>query len=186
VTDQALRLLVDDGPAGLGRGLEPGGDVEDVAARERISGRGVEGDEGIPGGDRGADLEVEPGAVRVQLADRADDPERGPNGALRVVAARERRAEHCQDRVADVLLDGAAVGLDPLPRGVEEPPVHVADVLRVRPVGPSGRADDVDEQDGDELAFLGGHGPEGGPTGGTEPCARSDVGSAARTGHEPS
>ena len=44
-----------------------------------------------------------------EAADRVDELERGPDGPLGVVLARGRRAPDGHDRVADELLDGAAV-----------------------------------------------------------------------------
>ena len=49
-------------------------------------------------------------------ADRVDELERGPDGALGVVLVGDRRAPDGHDRVADELLDGAAVALDDLAR----------------------------------------------------------------------
>ena len=63
-------------------------------------------------------------------------------------------AEHPDDRVADELLDDAAVGDD---RGTCHPGVgleHAVDVLGVRRLGHRGEADEVAEQDADDLALL--------------------------------
>ena len=70
---------------------------EDDAERDRClarehAGAGLE--RGIEGGDRG------------------DEVERGPDGALRVVLVRDRRAPDGHHGVADELLDGAAVPAD--------------------------------------------------------------------------
>ena len=117
-------------------------------------GVGLDGDHGLAGADGSAHLEVESLVGGVELLDPLEDRETGPDGALRVVDPRERRAEHRHDRVADVLLDDPAVALDPFARVLEVELVPIADVLGVGAVGARGRAHDVDEQDRDELAFL--------------------------------
>ena len=76
---------------------------------------GAEGDGGLAGQDAGPQLE----ARRRRLAcpswrDRVDEVEGRPDGALGVVLVGDRRAPDGHDRVADELLDGAAVALDDL------------------------------------------------------------------------
>jgi hypothetical protein len=77
----------------------------------------------------------------------------GP-GALGVVLPGDRRAPHRHDRVADELLDGAAVALElGLHAGVirgEHPPY----VLGIELLRAAGEADEVGEEDGDDLALL--------------------------------
>ena len=68
-------------------------------------GLGVEADERLAGRD--PDAQLEPFLDR-ELADR----ERGTDGALGIVLVRGRRAEERHHRVADELLDGAAVALE--------------------------------------------------------------------------
>ena len=50
-----------------------------------------------------------PGAER---ADRVDQLQAGPDRPLGVILARDRRAPHGHHRIADELLDGAAVAAD--------------------------------------------------------------------------
>src|SRR5690242_10973760 len=65
-----------------------------------------------------------------------------------------RRAEDRHHRVADELLDHAAVLLDAL-LGLPVIRVqHLAHVLGIGLVRPGGRVDQVDEEDGHELALL--------------------------------
>jgi hypothetical protein len=95
--------------------------------------------------DRGSNVDVKPLVLRVQLADRLVDGERGAHGALGVVLVSDRRPEERDDGVADELLHRAAVGLELLAdSGVvrSEPRAHVlgVELLRAR-----GRADDVGE-----------------------------------------
>src|SRR4029077_7485706 len=94
-----------------------------------------------------------------------------------------RRPEDRHDGVADVLLDDAAVLLDPPPRLLEVELVAVADVLGVGSVGPRRRADDVDEQHADELPFLLGRALFG-ATRRTEPGALGEIGAARHAGHD--
>ena len=80
--------------------------------------------------------------------------ESGPGGAFRIVLVRGRRPEDCDDGVADELLHRAPVALELVPeprvvRGQQRP-----DVLGVEPLSALGRADQVREDDGDELALL--------------------------------
>ena len=77
-----------------------------------------------------------------------------PDSPLGVVLVRHRRAEHRHHRIADELLDRAAVTLDLLAQaGVvgADPRPHV---LRVGGVGRSREADEVAEQHGDDLPLL--------------------------------
>ena len=112
-------------------------------------------DERFASVDADADLQIEPLVLGVQLVDRAADGERRSNGSLRIVLVRDRSAEQRDHRVADELLDRAAVALQ---LGSEAGIVGReprSDVLRVHLLGLRGRADDVGEEDGDELPLLG-------------------------------
>ena len=95
-------------------------------------------------------------AVRIWqlLADRVADRERRAHRALGVVLVRDRRAEDGHHRVADELLDRAAVPLD---LGAQLRVVRRerrADVLRVEPLGACRRADEVGEEDRHDLPLL--------------------------------
>ena len=89
------------------------------------------------------------------LLDGVADAERRPQRALRIVAVRARRAEDRHDRVADVLLDRPAVALDLGGDRLEVRALDLSDILGVARLGPAREADHVDEEDGDEAAFLG-------------------------------
>jgi len=80
--------------------------------------------------------------------------ERGTHGAVRVVVVRGRNAEDRHDRVADELLDRAAVRPQDPARGLERLTERRAYDLRVMAQAHLGRADDVSEQDGDELSLF--------------------------------
>ena len=79
----------------------------------------------------------------------------GTDGAQGIVLVRDRHAEDGHDRVADELLDRAAVALDRPPRGGEVAVEHAPQRLRVERLRELGRLDEVDEEDRDRLApFL--------------------------------
>jgi hypothetical protein len=82
------------------------------------------------------------------------DSQAGANSSLGVVTVRDGRAEDRHDGVADELLQDAAVLLDPGFRFAVVELEHIADVLGVGLVRTCGRIDEVDEQDGHELALL--------------------------------
>ena len=116
------------------------------------SGRAAERDDRLAGRDRRADGHVEPLAAK--LLDRLQDAQGGADRALGVVLVRHRRAEDRHHRVPDELLDRASealdVGLDALVVRAEER----AHVLGIGAVRAPGEADEVDEEDGDDLSFL--------------------------------
>ena len=85
-----------------------------------------------------------------QALDRVDQLERGAYGELGIVLLRDGRAPHRHDRVADELLDGAAVALDHLARHVEVARQRVAHVLGVALLRKGREADQVGEEDADE------------------------------------
>ena len=124
--------------------------VDDVAGRHAFSrvGSRVERDERLARGDADAHLEL------TVLGERFADRQRRPNGSLRVVLVRDRRAEDGHDRVADELLDRSAealeLGAHARVVGLQEP--------RARPRGPCARrgreADEIAEEAGDDLALL--------------------------------
>ncbi len=93
----------------------------------------------------------------VRLGEPVPDRERRADGSLGVVLVRNRGAEDGHDRVADELLHCASEVLELRTNvrvvGHEER----AYVLWVEPLGSRRRADDVAEQNGDELARLARH-----------------------------
>ena len=100
--------LVDQDPVRRGRGLQTRGRVHDVPGGHAFSFRrpGTERHERFPGRDGDPHLEA------VVLRDPVPDRERGPDRTLRVVLVCDRRPEERHDRIADELLDRAAVALD--------------------------------------------------------------------------
>jgi hypothetical protein len=109
----------------------------------------VKGDERLARRDANAHLEP-----LAPLGERVADSERGADGALGVVLMRRRRPEQRHHRVADELLDRAAVALELLAQPRVVGGKHRAHVLRVEPLSAAGEADQVDEEDGHDLALL--------------------------------
>ena len=105
--------------------------------------------------------------------------ERGPgppNGPLGVVLLGNRGSPHGHDRIADELLDHAAVAVDQLPGDIEVAGEELANILRVTGLGDGGEPDQVGEHDRYQAAFRGGS-VEGGAAGaatagvaGAAPC----------------
>ena len=122
--------LVDDDAVDRRGTLEASGCVHDVARGHALAcvGAGVERDQRLAGGDPDAELEAFLGG---EVADR----ERRPDCALGVVLVRGRGSEERHDRVADELLDGAAMsfelGANALVVGAQES----LDVLRIHRLG---------------------------------------------------
>ena len=103
-----------DGDAHLGRDrLDARRGVDRVAGEEPLAGPGVdaEPDERLAG----VDADPEPKRRAAEPLERlglVGDPKGGADRALGVVLMRDRHAEDADDRVADELLDDAAVELD--------------------------------------------------------------------------
>ena len=111
-------------PGGATR-LEPAGGVDEIA-RDHALVRGAERDGGLAGQHPGACLDPGPETRDARRPARA--PRDGPLG---IVLVRHRRAPDRHDRVADELLDGAAIAADHVGREVEVAGQELADVLGV-------------------------------------------------------
>jgi hypothetical protein len=142
--------------AGLGQGLEPGGQVRGladhlVACRRGLGAEGADHDQ--PRGD--ADPDPQRGtAARAQPADCLGQREPGAYGALGRVLLRPGPAEVGEHAVADVLGDMAPEAHDRLGGGGVVGADDLPQVLRVEPRGELGRADQVGEHHR-ELPTLG-------------------------------
>ena len=133
---RALRRLIDQDAVLRRRGLQTCSGVDDIAGRHALSlaRAGIERDERLAGRDADPDPQIASGVLPVQLGDRRPDRERSTHGALGIVLVCHRRAEERNDRVADELLDGAAV---PFELALRAPVVALeerAHVLRIAPV----------------------------------------------------
>ncbi len=124
--------------------LEPRGDVDRLAGRERGLRRVVHDD--FARLDPDPDLEPE-------LSDGLEHPERGAYRALGVVLVRLGNAERRHDGVAGELLHDPAVGRDAVRDLVEVLLDAPARDLRIGSGDQRCRADEIDEQDCRELAL---------------------------------
>ena len=140
---QSSRAGADRHRAREGRLLEPRREDDGLAGHER---RIAVADDDLTGLDTGAGLQPE-------LVDRLEDGERGANRPFGVVLVRLRYAERRHHRVAGELLDRSAVQLDARRGTVEVVADSTTDHLGVAGGDERGRVDQVDEEDGCELAL---------------------------------
>ena len=135
---------------------EPRGGVDGVARHQPLPARHVAGDD-LAGVHAGAVLQSNPEPLVEHLV-HLDEPllhlERGPDRAHGVVLVEAGEPEHRHDRVADVLLDPAAVPFQDQPHLVEIQVQHLAEVLAVEAFAESRGALQVREHDGDGSADL--------------------------------
>ena len=111
----------------------------------------------LAGVDADPELEADTEVVlelAVQLGHGVAHLDRRAHRAKRVVLVQDGDAEDGHDRVADVLLDRAAVPLERLPHGGEVAGLDVAEGLGVEPLAHGGGAGEVGEDDGDGLSHL--------------------------------
>ena len=118
VVEQALRLTIGqladcDSSHRRGR-LQPGGRVDDVARHDPLAelGASAELDDRLAAVDPDPHAQVEVGLCRIQIVDRLEHAQTGPNRPFGIVLVRHRGAEHRHHGVADELLDRAAEALD--------------------------------------------------------------------------
>ena len=131
--------------------VSTGGPEEHVLAALRRAERD------LAGGDAGADDEADAVAgieLVVEGRERALRFRGRLEGAERVVVVPERQAEHRDDRVADDLLDRAAVRLEHRAHDVEVAVQDLAQRLRVEPLAERRRALEVRGDEGDDAADL--------------------------------
>ena len=110
-------------------------------------------DEGLAGVDPDAHLERLAADAR-QGVDLVDEAQAGAHGALGVVLVQRGHAEDGDHGVADVLLDGAAVGLDDAARRGVVAAQEGVDELGVVALREGGEADEVAEEGGDDAALF--------------------------------
>src|SRR5207245_8805321 len=92
--------------------------------------------------------------VFVQLGDRLLHGERRAYRPFGVVLVSDRRAEDRHDRVADVLVDRAAEGLELTRQCAEELREDETELFRIQSLAEGGRARKVREEDGDLSALV--------------------------------
>jgi hypothetical protein len=154
----AIGLLGAGDPVHRCRPLQAGGGVDDVAGDDPLPlfGAGAQGHDRLPRVDADAYLQRQRRVGVVQLVDRLQDAEAGPDGALCIVLVRHGRAEDGHHRIADELLHGAAVALDLLSQAGVVGADAGAHVLGVCRFGGRGEADEAAEEDGHDLALVNG------------------------------
>ena len=138
--------------AGSRQVLQPGGQVHRLAGYRVLPVRRAAGAAGHDLARSQADVALE---RRLQGRHGAVDLQRRVNGPLCVVAMGDRCAEHRHHRIADVLVDHAAVALH---HGVDRAEVAVQErvnLLRVALLGQSREAAEIGEEDGDLAALAG-------------------------------
>ena len=122
---RSLRRLADQHGRRWGHALEAAGGVDHVA-RDHALVRRAERDRRLAGQDAGPGLDA-----RAEAAHGVDELERGAHRSLGVVLAGDRGAPDGHHRIADELLDGAAVAADDLADRLEVARLELADLLRV-------------------------------------------------------
>ncbi len=153
VADEAVGRLAKQRRAWLRALLQAGGYIDGVAGCKRVAFAGddlarVDAD---PALDPDAPVSLE---LLVQLDEGRAHVGGRTHGAQRVVLVHDRDAEHRHHRVADELLDRAAVALDGLAHRLEVPGHNAASRLGVEALAHRRRAGHVAEQHRHRLAYL--------------------------------
>ena len=186
--DRPEGALADQDLARLGGLLQARGQVDRLAGDQEVA-AGARAGHDQPGVD--PDPQVHPHVAPLGQAGQARAHHDGrPHRPLGIVLVRGRDAEHGHHRVADELLDGAAVGLGRPRELVVEVAQETAQRLGVHAGRKLGRSGQIGEEDGGELALgrvadpqraaaagaeagaLGWDGAAVGATGGRHRCAR--------------
>jgi hypothetical protein len=150
------RVLADEDPVDRSRGLQPGRGVHDVACNHALAfvRRGVESDERLPRVDGDADVEVASWLVLVQACYGVTNRQCSSHRSFRVVLVSDWGPEHRDDGVADELLHRPTEALELLARSLVVHAQECPHVLGVARLGPCRRADEVDEDDADDLPLF--------------------------------
>ncbi len=151
-----MRVGTEQDLAGRRRLLQPGRDVDRIAGHEALAAGRVARDD-LTGVDART-VQDHKAVVALELVVQAREllPHVGRcvHSTQRVVLLYLRKAEHGHDRIADELLDHAAVPIDDGAHRVEVARHHPPERLRVELFAECGRAYDVGEQNRDGLAHL--------------------------------
>ena len=134
VRDRRLRCpprrLADEHCPGLGRALDAGGRVDEIARHHPLP-LGAERDRRLPGEDAGSESQLGHARLAGERLDRVDEVEGRAHRAFGVVLAGQRCPPDGHHGIADELLDGAAVAVDHRPSRVEVASLELAHVLEV-------------------------------------------------------
>ena len=137
---------------GLGDRLHARRGVDEIAGDHALA-LGAERHRRLAGEDAGPRAKLRRADLVAERRHGGDEVERRAHGALGVVLGRGRRAPDGHHRVADELLDRAAVELDQPAARVEVAGEELAHLLGVAALGERREADEVGEEDGDEAAL---------------------------------
>jgi hypothetical protein len=156
LTGCPIGRLVDEDPVDRSSILETCGCVDDVARGHSLArlGASVQPDERLSRRDGDPHLDI------VLLDRPLTNRKAGANGTLGIVLVGCRRAEERHDRVADELLDGAAVALELGAKALVIRAEERFDVFGIESFSAARKADEVAEDDRDDLALSalgGGH-----------------------------
>ena len=153
----SVRALADDDAADGRMLLQSCRGVHDVARDHSFSFRGprAQCDHRLAAVHGPANCEFEIWMLGVELVDRGQDAQRRVHRALGIVFVRDRRTEDRHDSIADELLHRPAEPLDLLLHTRVVRTQTRADILRIGLLGRRGEPDEVDEENGDDLALFG-------------------------------
>ena len=157
VAHQAIGRVADVDLVRRRRLLEPRRDVDGVAGGELLVRGGVVVGDDLAGVDAGAHRQLDAVVRRELLVDGAQRRLHAggrAHGAQRVVLVLHRQAEHGHDRVADVLLDLAAVARDLRRHRREVAVLDLVQRLGVEALAERGRVLQVAEDDRDRAPDL--------------------------------
>ena len=148
VARRPIRRLVHEHAVDRSRALQAGGGVHDVPRGHPLAlGRSrVEGHERFPGRDPDAELES-------CLATEVADGERRANGSFGVVFVGGGSSEERHHRVADELLDCAAVALELRSHSLVVRTEQRLDVFGIHRLGLGGETHEVAEEHADDLSL---------------------------------
>ena len=158
VTDEALRRMADENRPGPRRSLEPRREVRRVADRGvvhlEVVADGADDHRTGVNPDPHLQLEAARGGGRVEGGEGVANRERGAHGAVRSVLVGDRGAEERHQAVAGERVDDALDGVDLAERERHVLLEEIAILLGIHALGERRRADEVAEEDRDELALL--------------------------------
>ncbi len=182
-----IRRLVDEDAVGGRRGLQPRSGVDHVAGGHSLTllRACIEPDECLAGGDPHPNVKLPRVVALVQLGDPLSDGQRSADGALGIVLAGGRRAKDGHHGVADELLHRAAVALELEADALVVAGEDRSDVLGVELFRLRREADEIGEEDADDLPLFPrprGFGSQGRRAGVAEPGALGILLTAVRTG----
>ena len=149
----SFRRGADEHGAGLGDRLDSARRVDEIARDHTLS-LGAQRHRRLAGEHADPGAEIRRAEIRPEHRHRVDELECCADGAVGVVLLRDRCSPDGHHRVADELLDRAAIALDHLPGGLEVPGEELAGVLGVTTLRGRSEPDEVCEQNGDQPSLC--------------------------------